>query len=369
MKIKEGPWGLLLRKLPKGCKFCIKGQKMVIFITGLCNWPKSCRWYCPVSSVRKGKDITFANERKINRENEEKDLIEEAIISGSQGASITGGEPFLVFSRVIKYLTLLKDYFGEAYHIHLYTNGTLVTEDKLIELKKAKLDEIRFHSLEDNIIKKVKLASKVGLKAGLEVPVVPGFEKRFKELINKADKEGIEFINLNEFEATYETYKLLQQRGFKINKDSTGSILKSKKSAIEILGWSKRNTKNISIHFCPIWVKDNVQLKNRFLRTAQIIKKPHEEVTTDGLIIKGAVIPERMNPASIRRIIEFLVRNGFSDREIVWNNKNKWIEVPYKKLTQSIGKLLVETLSSNVQIAIVEEFPTAEREVINLTYL
>ena len=369
MKIKEGPWGLVLRRLPNGCKYCITGMKMVIFITGLCNWPKSCNWYCPVSSDRKGRDITFANERRIRRDKEDKELMEEAVISGSKGASITGGEPLLVFPRVIKYIKLLKDHFGDDYHIHLYTNGTLIDKDKLIELKNAKLDEIRFHSFDENIIKKVKMASELGLSAGLEIPAIPGLEKIIKELIKKADNENVEFINLNEFEGTFETYNRLQDKGFKINRKNIGSVIKSEKTAIEILGWSKRNTRNISVHYCPIWVKDKIQLKNRFLRRAEMVKKPHEEITNEGLILKGVIIPPQNGSKTIARIIETLVNYGVDKQLITWNNGKKWIEIPHKKLTEKVLEILRKKLGHNIQFAIVEEFPTVERETINITYL
>ena len=51
-------------KLAKGCRLCIKGKKSVLFVTGLCNI--NC-YYCPVSNEKKNKDISYINERKIEK--------------------------------------------------------------------------------------------------------------------------------------------------------------------------------------------------------------------------------------------------------------------------------------------------------------
>ncbi|MFX1268591.1 MAG: hypothetical protein ACFFAK_11585, partial [Promethearchaeota archaeon] len=53
------------RGIPKGCRLCLIGAKTVLFINGLCQNPKHCYWYCPISDERKGKDFTYANEIKI----------------------------------------------------------------------------------------------------------------------------------------------------------------------------------------------------------------------------------------------------------------------------------------------------------------
>ena len=39
-------------ELAEGCKYCVKGSKMVLLITGVCN--AGC-FYCPVSAEKKGR--------------------------------------------------------------------------------------------------------------------------------------------------------------------------------------------------------------------------------------------------------------------------------------------------------------------------
>ncbi|MFA5084343.1 MAG: radical SAM protein, partial [Candidatus Paceibacterota bacterium] len=109
-------------KLPEGCRFCVKGQKLVLFITGICS--RNC-FYCSLSEKRKNKDIVWANERECGSP---KDAIAEAIASRAEGAGITGGDPLIVLDRTIKYAKALKKKFGKKFHIHIYLPTKLVTK-------------------------------------------------------------------------------------------------------------------------------------------------------------------------------------------------------------------------------------------------
>ena len=58
---------LLLGELPEGCKLCVKGAKLVLFVTGLCN--KRC-WYCTISKARWQKDVILADELEVKKDSE-----------------------------------------------------------------------------------------------------------------------------------------------------------------------------------------------------------------------------------------------------------------------------------------------------------
>ena len=76
--------------IPKGCKYCLKGSKVVLFLNGICQKPDHCSWYCPISEERRGKNLTFADEIEINTKEE---LRKEINLINAKGMSITGGEP------------------------------------------------------------------------------------------------------------------------------------------------------------------------------------------------------------------------------------------------------------------------------------
>src|SRR5574341_2335547 len=107
--------GSFFNYLPEGCRLCYKGAKMVLFVTGVCG--RGC-FYGPVSNKRRGKDVIFANERRVEKN---EDILEEAVSMEALGTGITGGEPLLRLDRVVRYIKLLKNRFGVSHHIHLYT--------------------------------------------------------------------------------------------------------------------------------------------------------------------------------------------------------------------------------------------------------
>src|SRR3989339_1595831 len=118
-------------ELPKGCQYCVKGEKVVIFVTGLC--PRKC-YFCPVSDQKYGHDVQFANEREIK---EIEDIIAEIKAMKAKGAGITGGDPLMKVDRVCEYILQLKKDFGNEFHVHLYTSLNLVTPNILKKLSDA----------------------------------------------------------------------------------------------------------------------------------------------------------------------------------------------------------------------------------------
>ena len=93
--------------LCKGCKLCVKGEKLVLFISGICQ--RNC-WYCSLSEKRKNKNITWANERICK---DAGDLIKEIKESNATSMGITGGDPLLFLDKTLKYAKIAKQRFGK----------------------------------------------------------------------------------------------------------------------------------------------------------------------------------------------------------------------------------------------------------------
>ena len=270
--------------LPRGCRLCQEGAKLVLFVTGLCQ--KNC-FYCPLSEERRGKDVIFANERLVEKDS---DVLEEARIMDALGTGITGGEPLLKIERVLHYIRLLKSSFGAGHHIHLYT-ALAPEKEKLKSLQEAGLDEIRFHppqetwsTLEQSSYSKaIRTAMALGIDSGIEVPVLKGVEK----IVSFAGKNGI-FLNLNELEFSESNSKALLDLGFSLKSDSSNAATGSAEYAKTSL------RSGLKVHFCSSSYKDAVQLRKRLQRTAKNTARQFDEVTEDGTLVYGIIEGEEL---------------------------------------------------------------------------
>lgn len=358
---------ILVGEMPKGCKLCITGEKLVLFVSGLC--PRDC-FYCTLSDKRKDVDSAWANEQPINCD---EDVLNEARLCTAKGAGITGGEPLLpaTIKKTLHYIALLKKTFGKEFHIHLYTSGIGMSEPVLQQLQDVGLDEIRFHldierpitsfsafwvtpksfssfarndfqpSAENEENWNIFLpALNHNFDVGVEIPCIPGTLEILKKMALFLDSRGVKFLNLNEFEFSEHQYEVMQKRGFKIADGGLRQAKGSRELAQKILSFASTNCKQLSVHFCPSMLKDVYQYTNRIKRRAKSIKKPFETVTEEGLLKKGAVF------ADISKL-DFLPESELFERK----DMNR-IETSEKNARIAAKK--------GFKAAIVLELPTAE---------
>jgi hypothetical protein len=251
---------------------------MVLFVTGICG--KKC-FYCPVSEARREKDVIFANERRVEKD---EDIIVEALSMDALGTGITGGEPLLKLDRVVHYIRLLKKRFGASHHIHLYT--ALVPNMAALEsLRNAGLDEIRFHpphnmwkDINNNIYgSSIRWAHKLGISAGIEIPSIEADYSGILSLLDEVDG----FLNLNELEFSETNMEDMKKQGYEVASDESCEA-KGSREVAEALNGKK-------VHLCSSRFKDAVQLRERFKRTANKNARGFDEITEDGTIIYGLI--------------------------------------------------------------------------------
>ncbi|MBM5804744.1 MAG: radical SAM protein [Candidatus Verstraetearchaeota archaeon] len=335
------------RGLPRGCEICLKGGKLVLFVTGECD--RSC-FYCPLSEKRRGLDVVYADEVLVE---DDLDIILEGRAIDAEGTGITGGDPILKLSRTIKCIKLLKQFFGRDHHIHLYTNGRHVNKDVLRKLRVAGLDELRFHPEREDW-RKIALAKEMGLYAGAEVPAIPRNEKLIKELVSYLARVEADFLNLNQLEFCPQNAYQLKQRGFVLEKDSMAAVLGSEEVAYSVIRWADREGIDVPIHYCSSVAKDAVQTKNRLIRRSRNVARPYEEVLSDGLLGKFIIRTTSGDPRALK---SFIVKtSGTSPNMVGISSSGDALEVQRDVVAE------VRRLLPNSNIVYVQEYPTATRE-------
>jgi len=344
--------------LSPACKMCANGSKMVVLITGLCS--AKC-FYCPLSSKKKGKDRIFANEWELDDEKDIKKLIQEANYIEAKGAGITGGDPLIVWKRTKNFISILKDYFGSDFHIHLYTCGT-INGDKVDELASEGLDEIRYHPEpiywfnmnKSPMISSIKKALETEADVALEIPMIPGTEKKIFSFISWANNIGIKWINLNELEFSETNAKELIKKNYLVKNDISSAVKGSQESAYNILDIFSRKDLKIGIHYCSSSFKDGIQLRNRIKRRAKNVVKDYQIITEDGTLLKGIILLKNI---SLNKVYNMLIMQfKIEHKNIFKNNEKNQIEIaPWvlEKISSKLKKL-------GFKCYIVEEYPTAD---------
>ena len=331
------------KRLSRGCRLCRKGSKMVLLVTGKCG--QTC-YYCPLSEAKKGRDVVYANERPVQEDGE---VIEEALSIGARGTGVTGGDPLAVMDRTVHYITLLKERFGAAHHIHLYT--ATVDRDKYLRLQDAGLDELRVHPpLQDwTRLESIGLAQAIQglrMRVGFEVPALPGERDGLLSICRFAAEHGLDFVNLNELEVSETNCQALLGRGFHIRSDISSAMQGSQELALDVM---EEMGSAVPIHFCSSSFKDQVQLRERLKRRAKRVARPLDLITSEGMVLLGVVEAEDLDAA-----VEALREMEVPEELMFLDRKRKRLEV---------ASWVLEDLAAELPFRcfLVEEYPTADR--------
>lgn len=365
-------------ELPKGCQYCVKGEKVVIFVTGLC--PRKC-YFCPVSDQKYGHDAQFANEREIN---EIDDIIAEVKAMGAKGAGITGGDPLMKVDRVCDYIATLKNTFGNEFHIHLYTSLNLVTFNVLKKLYDAGLDEIRFHlDLDDTKLwDRIKLAADFSWDVGVEVPLVPDREEELKQLIDFIH-DKVKFVNLNELEMADNTLSKLSEKGMKTKEQFSYAIAGSQAIGFKLMKYAETKGYSLSVHLCTAKLKDGTQLANRIKREGKFSKRPFDIVDNEGLLHRGAIYLPDLKPG-----FQYRERLSKADKVKVLGELNQLLINLKKVIKVEEGMLVVDKIKLRILTsqkivkqkssaikkaglvpAVVVEYPTADQLEMEVDFI
>jgi pyruvate formate-lyase activating enzyme-like uncharacterized protein len=296
--------------------------------------------------------VVFADEVEVERD---LDVILEARSIDAKGTGVTGGDPVLRISKVVRYVKLLKRFFGKDHHVHLYTNGRHVTGDILLQLKDAGVDELRFHP-ERRDWSKIALAKQAGFAVGAEMPAIPGSGGPLRELVEYLTGVKADFLNLNQLEFCPQNAHQMKQRGYILDKGGMASVEGSEETAMSIVNWASENGMEMPIHYCPSSVKDAVQTRKRLIRRGRNVARPYETMDRDGLLSKLTVEIGSRNDYSRVAAKELARRMGVYPWAVGVHSSGRCFEAP----TSMLGR--VKKVFPQAMLSHVKEYPTALRE-------
>jgi pyruvate formate-lyase activating enzyme-like uncharacterized protein len=356
----------------EGCIQCQMGSKLVLFITGHCHW--MCD-YCPLSENRREIDWMFANERRVEIGDWDA-VIEEARAMNATGAGITGGDPVMARERVLEACKILKNEFGENFHLHMYTSIPFKAEWAQ-DFAEAGLDEIRFHFLDlesEKYTETMAACVESGMLTGVEIPCEPDKENELMELLETMRNMPVQFLNLNELEITVGNHNNMELRGFNLSDEitagATGSgelatrmrdrVMAASIGATDPEDGTVREPYPYHLKFCTATYKDSGQLRRRFIRRGEHTISPHEILTEDGTLLFGAV--DCSLEDSEDWIEEIHTETGLPRRFMMYDSQNERIELPLSMAEELVGEI-------EAPISLVEVHPTHERLEMTVVYL
>ena len=356
----------------EGCIQCQMGSKLVLFITGHCHW--MCD-YCPLSENRREIDWMFANERRVEIGDWDA-VIEEARAMNATGAGITGGDPVMARERVLEACKILKNEFGDDFHLHMYTSIPFKAE-WANDFAEAGLDEIRFHFLDlesEKYTETMAACIESGMLTGVEIPCEPDKENELMQLLETMRDMPVQFLNLNELEITVGNHDNMELRGFNLSDEITAGAAGSGELATRMrdrvmaasIGapdpeeGTVREPYPYHLKFCTATYKDSGQLRRRFIRRGEHTISPHEILTEDGTLLFGAV--DCSLEDSEEWIEEIHTETGLPRRFMLYDSDNERIELPLSMAEELVGEI-------EAPISLVEVHPTHERLEMTVVYL
>ena len=186
-------------RFPKGCRSCLTGTGLsAIRKTNLCNLEcPFCYNYGELDCIPPiGEGMWEIGGTKFREE--DIDLLL-SIQKKPTGVSYVYLEPFM---EIEKYYKVISSFHRAGVHQHMYTNGTLCTEENLRALGEAGLDELRFNlgasDCADDVIAAMATAKKYIPQVGVETPMTPSLWEGFNARKRAILATGIDFINCAE---------------------------------------------------------------------------------------------------------------------------------------------------------------------------
>jgi len=243
-------------KFPDGCRSCLLGTGLsAVRKTNRCNLDcKFCYNYGELNDIPPvGEGIWEIGGTKFY----EKDIdLLLSVHKKPTGISYVYLEPFM---EIEKYYPVVKKFSEAGIHQHLYTNGTLATEENLKALGEAGLDEIRFNlgatNCSDKVIENIKLAKKYIKAVGIETPMTPEFYESFLKKKDVVLSTGLDFINCAELHLNENNIYNYFGENMYISRHGYISPVWSRELTLRFMKMADDEDWGIAVHDCSNYTK------------------------------------------------------------------------------------------------------------------
>lgn len=263
--------------LSPGCRHCGDGGWSCLFINGRCNG--RC-FYCPTAQDDDGPPVT--NGLAFTTPEEYAAYV---AALGFSGVSISGGEPLLTPELTLAYLSAVRRRCGDALHLWLYTNGTLLTADLCRRLRDAGLNEIRFDlGAVRYHLKKLRLAVGCIPTVTVEIPAVPEDEELLQLKLVEMAEAGVNHLNLHQMRLTPHNFGPLTERGYTFLHGEKVTVLESELCALRMVRYGLEQGIPLPVNYCSFPFKRRFQHAAARRRAALTVRTSGEVVTEPGYL-------------------------------------------------------------------------------------
>ena len=265
------------KQISEGCKLCGAGFWSCLFITGKCN--ANC-FYCPTSQTH--DDLPTSQGLSFESASAYAEYVNHFKF---KGVGFSGGEPLLVYDKLVEFLKKLRQKCAPNLYVWLYTNGILLDEVKLKKLASLGLNEIRFDiGASDYSLDKVKMAKGLIENVTIEIPAIPEEFERMKLLLPEMVKAGVGNLNLHQLRLTkYNAPKLLK-RDYTYVSDERPLVLESEIMALELIKYAKDSQHEIGINYCSFNFKHRFQKAGFRSQIANSLAEDSDTINTNGFV-------------------------------------------------------------------------------------
>ena len=238
-------------KFPQGCRSCLFGTGLsAVRKTNKCNLAcKFCYDYGVIDCIPPiGEGMWEIGGTKFY--DNDIDLLL-SIQKKPTGIAYVYLEPFM---EIEKYYPVIEKFSSAHVHQHLYTNGTLATEETLRALGEAGLNEIRFNlgasRCSDKVVENIGVAKKYIQHVGVESPMTP---ELFKAILKKKDailKTGLDFINCAELHLNANNIGNFFGENMYISRHGYISPIWSRELTLKLMKIADDESWDLAVHDC-----------------------------------------------------------------------------------------------------------------------